>query len=41
MFGSNNNNPIFSVFLEENHYQYDTNAMPQLQSRQLDVVVIP
>ena len=31
MFGGDNNNPVFPVFLEENRYQYDTNAMPQLQ----------
>lgn len=31
MFGGDNNNPVFPVFLKKNRYQYDTNAMPQLQ----------
>ena len=31
MFGGDNNNPVFPVYLEENRFQYDVNALPQLQ----------
>nr|DAD34551.1 TPA_asm: hypothetical protein HUJ06_005191 [Nelumbo nucifera] len=31
MFGGDNGNPVFPVFLEENRFQYDSNASTQLQ----------
>ncbi|XP_058087878.1 probable BOI-related E3 ubiquitin-protein ligase 2 [Magnolia sinica] len=31
MFGGDNGNPLFPVFLEENRFQYDSNASTQLQ----------
>lgn len=31
MFGGHNNNPVLPVFLEENRFQYENNALPRLQ----------
>ncbi|GAV58373.1 zf-C3HC4_3 domain-containing protein [Cephalotus follicularis] len=31
MFGGDNSNPMFPVFVEENRFQYDTNGLNQLQ----------
>ncbi|KAK6920689.1 hypothetical protein RJ641_014367, partial [Dillenia turbinata] len=31
MFGGDNTNPVFPVYLEENRFQFDANSLPQLQ----------